>query len=118
MTRRSMIVYNYHPVPAQLPASQRKGTFIDALDVAIEGIWNPEIQALMQPIGHPQSKRFFIQQYKAAGLIKTAAKAKGMFTIANSDDWALMSALRRVAHRRGISPRQLLITGALPQAAE
>ena len=31
-----------------------------------------------------------------------------MDSIAKYDDWTLMSALRRVAHRRGIAPRQLL----------
>ena len=108
MTRRSMIIYAYHPVPEKLPASTRKSTPVDALDSTIEFLWTPEVKALMQPIGHPQSKRFFIQQYKAAGLIKDGAKAKGLFAIANTDEWTLMSALRRVAHRRGISPRQLL----------
>ena len=74
MTRKSMIVYNYHPVPDQLPASNIKGSFIDALDAAIEGLWSPEIKVLMQPIGHPQSKRFFINQYKAAGLTKATPR--------------------------------------------
>jgi hypothetical protein len=109
MTRKSLI-YAYHPVPDQLPASKHQTGFIDSLDTAIEGLWTPEIKELMQPIGHPQSKRFFIQQYKAMLLIKVGAKAKGMFSIANSDDWKLMSALRRVAHRRGIAPMQLLVT--------
>ena len=57
----------------------------------------------MQPIGHPASKRFFIQQYKAAQLIKEAAGAAGLVSISKTDDWSLMSALRRAAHRRGIS---------------
>lgn len=113
--RKSVVVYSYHPVPDQLPASRHKTGFIDSLDTAIEGVWTPEIKDLMQPIGHPQSKRFFINQYKAVQLIKAGAKAKGLFTIANSDDWTLMSALRRVAHRRGISPKLLRITA---QAAE
>jgi hypothetical protein len=113
--RKSLIVYAYHPVPEQPPASKHKTGFIDALDASIDVLWSPEIRDLMQPIGHPQSKRFFIQQYKAAGLIKEGAKVKGVFSIADADDWALMSALRRVAHRRGISPQQLLVTA---QAAE
>ena len=75
MTRRSMIVYSYHPVPDQLPASTRKTGFIDSLDASIEGFWTPEIKELMQPIGHPQSKRFFIKLYKAAQLIKEGAEA-------------------------------------------
>jgi hypothetical protein len=64
----------------------------------------------MQPIGHPQSKRFFIQQYKAAQLIKKSASETGLVSIASADDWTLMSALRRVAHRRGIAPKQLLMS--------
>ena len=110
MTRRSMIVYNYHPVPEHIPASTKKTGFIDSLDASIEGFWTPEIRELMQPIGHPASKRFFIQQYKAAQLIKEAAGAAGLVSISKTDDWSLMSALRRVAHRRGIAPKQLLMS--------
>lgn len=110
MTRKSLIVYNYHPVPEQLPASKHKTGVIDTVDAAIESLWTADIRTLMQPIGHPQSKRFFIQQYKAAQAIKEGAKEKGIFAISNLDDWALMSALRRVAHRRGIAPTQLLVT--------
>jgi hypothetical protein len=113
MSRRSLIVYNYHPVPEVLPPTTHKVTAIDLLDAQIDPLWNAELAKLMQPVGHPHSKRFFIQQYKAAQLLKTAAKAKGAFSIANMDDWALMSALRRVANRRGISPRQLLVTHAV-----
>ena len=110
MTRRSMITYNYRAVPEQLPASTRKTGFIDALDAAIEGMWNPELHDLMQPIGHPQSKRFFIQQYQAAMLIQAQAAKNGLITLSKTDPWSLMSALRRVAHRRGISPKQLLMS--------
>jgi hypothetical protein len=110
MTRKSL-VYNYHPIET-LPPSNHKTGFIDTLDAAIEGLWTPEIKALMQPIGHPASKRFFIQQYKAAQLIKEGASAAGLVSLAKADDWALMSALKRVAHRRGIAPRQLLTSAA------
>ena len=118
MTRKSMIVYSYHPVPDQLPASNKKTGFINSLDASIEGLWTPKIKELMQPIGHPQSKRFFIQQYEAANLIKEGAKAKGLASISNTDVWTLMSGLRRVAHRRGIAPRQLLKGRTSAQAAE
>jgi hypothetical protein len=110
MTRKSLI-YSYHPVPDQIPPTRHKTGFIDTLDTSIEEYWNPEIRALMQPIGHPSSKRFFIQQYKAAQLLKAAAAEKGVKSLAEADDWALMSALKRVANRRGIAPRQLLISG-------
>ena len=110
MTRKSLIVYNYHAVPDQIPASRKKGSDIDALDASIEGIWSPELQSLMQPIGHPQSKRFFIKQYQAAMLIQTEAAKKGLTSLSSMDPWTLMSALRRVAHRRGISPTQLLMS--------
>ena len=110
MTRKSIVVYHYHPVPERLPESKHKASFIDGLDAHIEELWTPEIRELMQPIGHPQSKRFFIQQYKAAQLIKAEANTRGWTTIAKTDDWALMSAMRRVAHRRGIAPKQLLMS--------
>ena len=116
MTRKSLTVYNYNAVPDRLPASRKKGTFIDALDAAIEGIWNPQLQELMQPIGHPQSKRFFIKQYQAAMLIQTEADKKGLISLSSTDPWTLMSALRRIAHRRGISPKQLLISTTLAAA--
>jgi hypothetical protein len=108
--RKSLVVYHYHPVPENLPESKHKATFIDGLDARIEDLWTPEIRELMQPIGHPSSKRFFIQQFKAAQLIKAGANEKGWATIAKTDDWALMTALRRVAHRRGIAPTQLLMS--------
>ena len=107
MTRKSL-AYNYHPVPNQLPASKHKTGPVDFLDACIETMWTPEIKAFMQPVGHPQSTRFIIQQYQAALLIKEDAGATGMSSIANMDIWSIMSTLRRVAHRRGISPRQLL----------
>ena len=110
MTRKSLIVYNYHAVPDQLPASRKKGTFIDGLDAAIDEIWSPALQGFMQPVGHPQSKRFFIQQYQAAMLIQAEAAKKGLTSLSSTDPWTLMSALRRVAHRRGIAPTQLLMS--------
>ena len=110
MTRKSLTVYNYRAVPDVLPTSRRKSGFIDSLDTAIEGIWSPALQDFMQPIGHPQSKRFFIQQYQAAMLIQTEAAKKGLTSLSSTDPWTLMSALRRVAHRRGIAPTQLLMS--------
>ena len=109
MTRTSLI-YAYHPVPEQLPPSKHKVVFIDALDIAIESFWNEEIRKLMQPIGHPQSKRFFIQQYQAVQAIQAEAALKGADVIAKADVWKLMSSLRRVAHRRNISPAKLLMS--------
>jgi hypothetical protein len=108
MTRKSLTVYNYREVPEKLPPSKHQTGFIDALDIAIEGFWNEEIRKFMQPIGHPQSKRFFIQQYQAVQIIQAEAALKGMDLVAKADVWKLMSALRRVANRRGIAPRQLL----------
>ena len=107
MTRKSL-VYSYRPVPDQLPASKHKTGVIDTLDAAIESLWTPDIKNKMQPLGHPQSKRFFIQQYEAAKLIQEGASEKGLFSITNLDIWTLMKALRRVADRRGISPAKLL----------
>ena len=106
--RKNLRVYEYNDVPDQLPASSHKARFADTLDANIESLWTPEIKVLMHPVGHPNSKRYFIQQYKAAQLIKTGAKAKGIFAIANADDWTLIAALLRVSARRGIAPRQLL----------
>ena len=111
MTRKSL-VYSYRPVQDQLPASKHKTGVIDQVDAAIESLWTPDIKKLMHPIGHPQSKRFFIQQYEASKLIQEGASEKGLFSITNLDVWTLMSALRRVAHRRGISPTQLLKSSA------
>jgi hypothetical protein len=113
MTRRNLTVYNYRQIPDHIPASKRTIGVIDSLDGAIENLWTPEIKELMNPIGHPNSKRFFIQQYKAATLLKVEANAKGLPSIGKMDEWALMSALRRVAARRGISPKQLLISTAV-----
>lgn len=110
MTRKSMTVYNYREVPEQIPPSKHKVGFIDALDTAIDNFWTEDIRKLMQPIGHPQSKRFFIQQYQAVQLIKAEAALKGLDLIAKADVWKLMSSLRRVAHRRGIAPTQLLMS--------
>ena len=111
MTRKSL-VYSYRPVPDQLPASKHKTGVIDVLDAAIESLWTPDIKAKMQPLGHPQSKRFFIQQYEAAKLIQEGASEKGLFSVTNLDIWTLMKALRRVADRRGISPTKLLKSSA------
>ena len=111
--RKSLKVYEYLPVPDQLPASTRASSFLDMLDGAIDGLWTPEIKMLMQPVGHPQSKRFFIQQYHAVQLLQAEAAVKGITAIEKADVWKLMSALRRVAHRRGIAPQQLLIGGKI-----
>jgi hypothetical protein len=80
------------------------------LDSVIESLWSEEIRRLMQPIGHPSSKRYFIQQYHAVQLLKAEATAKGVTWVGDADEWTLMSALRRVANRRGISPKHLLIS--------
>lgn len=117
MSRKNLTVYNYYGVPEHLPASTRKTGFIDALDANIDNLWNEDIRKLCQPIGHPNSKRFFIQQYQAVQLLQAAASLKGLEIISKADVWKMMSALRRVAARRGISPRQLLITEQ-PVAAE
>ena len=110
MTRKSLVVYHYHPVPERLPESAHKATFIDGLDARIEDLWTPQIRELMQPIGHPSSKRFFIQQYEAARLVQQGAKEKGWTALFETNVWTLMTALRRVAHRRGIAPKQLLMS--------
>jgi hypothetical protein len=108
MTRRNLRVYEYREVPEELPPSKRKTTIVDSLDSSIENFWNEEIRQLMQPIGHPQSKRYFIQQYQAATKIKAMASKQGVYAVSSASEWALMSALRRVAHRRGITPKDLL----------
>lgn len=110
MTRKSLRVFDYKSVPEKLPPSKHATGDIDALDIAIDGFWNEEIRKLMQPIGHPSSKRFFIQQYQAVLLIQAEASLKGMDKIAKADIWKMMTSLRRVAHRRGIAPKQLLIS--------
>jgi hypothetical protein len=116
MTRNSL-VYSYHPVPEQLSASSRKVKLTDTVDVAVEKYWNREIRELMQPVGHPSSKRFFLKQVKAAHLLKGLAETAGDTSIANADEWAMIAALKRVAHRRGFSPRQLLISSVKRTAA-
>lgn len=110
MTRKNLRIYNYNSVPEQLPPSKHKTGDIDALDAALEGFWTEDIRKLMQPIGHPQSKRFFIQQYEAARLIQDAAAKRGLTSISEANVWKVMSSLRRVAHRRGIAPKQLLLS--------
>ena len=110
MTRKSITVYNYRDVPEKLPPSKHTATPIDKLDGDIERYWNEDIRKLMQPIGHPQSKRFFIQQYQAALLIQARASTAGDTSTSEMDVWRLMTILRRVADRRSISPRRLLVS--------
>jgi len=118
MSRRNLTIYTYNTVPTELPPSRHKTTLLDTLDSHIDDLWDEDIRKQMQPIGHPSSKRFFIQQYHAVQLLQAKAALKGITSVSNGDVWMLMSALRRVAHRRGIAPRQLLHTVTLPQAAE
>ena len=111
--KKSLRVYDYREVPEALPGSKHKPKFIDMLDGNIDVLWNDDIRKLMQPVGHPSSKRFFIQQYQAVQIIQAEASLKGLAMISNADVWTLMSALRRVAHRRGIAPQQLLKLAAI-----
>ena len=109
MTRSNHhLVYSYHPIPPVIPPSKHSVGIIDALDVAVENEYET-VRDFLIPIGHPNSKRYFLQLYKASQVLKAKAKDTGVSVIADADDFTIIRALKRVTTRRGISPRQLLI---------
>ena len=109
MTRSNHhLVYSYHPIPPVIPPSKHSVGIIDALDVAVENEYET-VREFLAPIGHPNSKRYFLQLYKATQVLKAKANDNGVAIIAKADDFTLIKTLKRVTARRGISPRQLLI---------